>query len=342
MISIGLPREDDMFSHGKRPHGCGHAPRTHFNGIRSTGADFITKERARGNIVVWTNTHVDKVLLQPGPEGKLIATGVVVAHLDGTTESVIASKEIIVSSGAFCSPAILNRSGIGDVSDLTPLGIKPLLSLPGVGKNLMDHMVVFMFYETEAGVTNDHFIHYGDGPSAALKEWRDTKKGFLASYPSGVFAFARLDDRLADSELWVSAPREPGRDPMGLTPCQPHIEFWNTEAYGGPNFIDNPSEGRYVFGLVPELFNARSRGTVALTTTDPWRPPRVDCNYLSDPLDVEVLAEACRFGNEMITQGEGTKTLVKGSWPPHLVHHQNSSREDWVDYVRDNATSCKL
>ena len=342
MISMGLPREDDMFSHGKLPHGCGHAPRTHYNGIRSTGADFITKDRARENIVVWTKTHVDKLIIQNGLDGRLIATGVEVLHPDGTTESVMASKEVIISSGTLCSPAILNRSGVGDTSELTALGIKPLLNLPGVGKNLMDHMVVFMFYETGPGITNDHFIHYGDGPSAALAEWREAKKGFLASYPSGVFAFARLDDGLADSELWNSAPREPGRDPMGLTSRQPHIEFWNTEAYGGPNFTENPSDGQYVFGLVPELFNALSRGTVSLTTTDPRQPPRVDCNYLSNPLDVEVLSEACRFGNEIITKGEGTKTLIKGSWPPHLIHHQNSSREDWVDYVKDNATSCKM
>jgi hypothetical protein len=40
----------------------------------------------------------------------------------------------------------------------------------------------------------------------------------------------------------------------------------------------------------------------------------VDQKYLEDPLDLLVLVEVCRFGNEIITAGAGTKDIVKGSW----------------------------
>ena len=79
----------------------------------------------------------------------------------------------------------------------------------------------------------------------------------------------------------------------------------------------------------------------SLLSSSPLDEPEVDCGYLMDPLDVEVLAEACHFGNEIIMQGKGTRDIVKGSWPPELTHHKFTSREEWVPYVKENATTCK-
>jgi len=185
-------------------------------------------------------------------------------------------------------------------------------------------------------------VYHGDAFNKTYQLWKDEKKGFLSTFPFGAFAFARLDERLADSELWTSAPRQPGRDPMGLTPAQPNIEFFTTECYGGPKQYDRfPGDGQHAFSMIAELFGPRSRGTVALRSADAAAVPVVDCGYLTDPLDVEVLAEACRFGNEIITEGAGTKDLVKGSWPPEAAHHQFKTREDWVPYVKEHATTCE-
>lgn len=190
--------------------------------------------------------------------------------------------------------------------------------------------IVFMFYETEKeGLTVDNLVYHGDALSKSYQLWKDHKKGVLSSFPFGVFAFARLDDRLADSEIWASASRKDGRDPMGLTPSQPNIEFFTTECYGGPKQNDIfPVNNKHSFSMIPELFAPRSRGTVTLRNADPTAIPVVDCGYLTDPLDLEVLAEACRFGNEIVMEGKGTKDIVKGSWPPEASHHQLSTRDD--------------
>ncbi|KAK9419017.1 putative GMC oxidoreductase [Seiridium unicorne] len=344
MISEGMPLDHDMFSHGENPHGCGHVLRTVHQGVRTTGADFITRDRARGNVTILVETHVEKILFERTTSGELRASGVRVIRPDGTPAEITASKEVIVSGGAYCSPNVLNRSGLGRKQDLERLGIDVLVDLPGVGQNLMDHLIVFMFYETEQkGLTNDHLAYHDNGIATSYKLWKDNKTGFLSTFPFGAFAFARLDDRLADSELWTSAPRKPGRDPMGLTPRQPNVEFWNTECYGGPKQFDQfPIDHKYAFSMIAELFAPRSRGTVKLKSTNPLDGPEVDCGFLTDPLDVEVLAEACRFGNEIITKGKGTKDIVKGSWPPNLTHHKYTTREEWIPYVRENATTCKL
>lgn len=72
---------------------------------------------------------------------------------------------------------------------------------------------------------------------------------------------------------------------------------------------------KHAFAMITELFSPRSKGTVTLKSTDPLENPIVDCNYLSDPLDVLVISEGCRLGNEIVMNGAGTKDIVKGSWP---------------------------
>ncbi|RGP80919.1 hypothetical protein FLONG3_969 [Fusarium longipes] len=342
MVSKGLPMDHDMFATGENPHGCGHSVRTVHQGLRTTSADFITKQKPRDNLHLMVETHVDKVIIDKDAQGELRATGVRAVKPDGTVVELKASKEIIVSGGAYCSPNILNRSGIGAKEELEKHGITTLVDLPGVGKNLQDHLIVFMFYETEKeGITTDSLVYHGDALSKALTQWKEEKKGPMTAFPFGIFAYARIDERLKDSEIWNSAPRKEGRDPMGLTPKQPQIEFFTTECYGGPKQFDQfPVNGNHAFSMIAELFAPKSRGTVTLRNAEATAIPVVDCNYLSDPLDLEVLAEACAFGNEIITEGAGTKDIVKGSWPSDLVHHKYKTRDDWKEYVKDNATTC--
>lgn len=138
MQSKGLALQDDMFTTGNNPHGCGHAPRTHYKGDRTTSANYF---RSKGpNLAIMTETLVDKVLLD-GHGSDLRAIGVKVLAKNGTKREIKAKNEVIVSGGAYCSPAILLRSGIGPKPELGAHGIDCKVDLPGVGKNLMDHLV---------------------------------------------------------------------------------------------------------------------------------------------------------------------------------------------------------
>lgn len=135
-----MPLNHDMFSTGDVAQGCGHAPRTVYEGIRTTGADFVTNKNHRGNITIQTDTTVDKVTFtQKGNQTR--ATGVVTKGSDGSSKTFFARKEIIISGGAYCSPAILLRSGIGPKEELEKHRIECTVNSPGVGRNLMDHLV---------------------------------------------------------------------------------------------------------------------------------------------------------------------------------------------------------
>ena len=144
-VSAGLPLVPDMFSTGETPHGCGHSPRTVYNGLRTTSADFVTNGYQRKNVTVVTGATVDKVLVEAGPGSEsegLRATGVVVRNTaDGSVQTYHARREVVLSGGAYCSPAILLRSGIGARAELEKHDIPCLLDLAGVGQNLMDHPV---------------------------------------------------------------------------------------------------------------------------------------------------------------------------------------------------------
>jgi choline dehydrogenase-like flavoprotein len=138
MESQGLKRQDDMFSTGDNPHGCGHVPRTHYKGDRTTSANYFRKQGP--NLAIKTETIVDKIIVE-GSGNNLKAIAVKVIEKDGSSKEFKAKKEIIVSGGAYCSPAILLRSGLGPKAELSELGIECRIDLPGVGKNLMDHLV---------------------------------------------------------------------------------------------------------------------------------------------------------------------------------------------------------
>lgn len=80
------------------------------------------------------------------------------------------------------------------------------------------------------------------------------------------------------------------------------------------------TDKKHTFSMITELFSPRSKGTVTLKSTDPMENPIVDHNYLSDPLDLLVVSEGVRLGNEIVMEGAGTKDIVKGSWPAGKSH----------------------
>lgn len=133
MVLSRLAFVEDMFVTGKAAQGVGHAVRAHHEGFRSTAADFVTKTFRRENVTILTQTVVDKVVIEKDGE-ELRATGAELVARDGTRSTILDTNEVIVSGGAYCSPTILMRSGIGSQTELAEHNIPCVLDLPGVGK----------------------------------------------------------------------------------------------------------------------------------------------------------------------------------------------------------------
>ena len=113
--------------------GAGATPRNVRDGIRmSTAVTYLASARSRPNLTICPDSVVAYVECS-----RQRATGI--RLLDGT---LIEADRVVVTAGTYASPVILARSGIGPASELQAMDIAPLVDLPGVGSNLVDHPLV--------------------------------------------------------------------------------------------------------------------------------------------------------------------------------------------------------
>ncbi len=113
--------------------GAGPTPRNVRDGMRMSAAiTYLAEARSRANLT----TRPDTVVAHIECSGTR-ATGI--RLLDGT---VIEADRVVLSAGTYASPMILARSGIGPAAELLALDIAPVVDLPGVGSNLVDHPLV--------------------------------------------------------------------------------------------------------------------------------------------------------------------------------------------------------
>jgi choline dehydrogenase len=139
----GIPRLQDL-NDLSRPLGAAHIPVNVQGDARfNTAFAYLDGARDRGNLTVMGDALVDRVLL----EGRC-ARGAVV--LVGGESIEIGAELVIVSAGAFGSPGVLMRSGIGPADELAELGIAVELDLSGVGKNLQDHCGINIVFRATA------------------------------------------------------------------------------------------------------------------------------------------------------------------------------------------------
>jgi choline dehydrogenase len=110
--------------------GISPSPKNIAGGERFNAAfTYLARARGRDNLTIIPDTHVDRVLFENDTAGGVFAA-------DGR---VVRGHEVIISSGAYSSPAILLRSGVGPAADLNDLGIPVIADRPGVGAHLLDH-----------------------------------------------------------------------------------------------------------------------------------------------------------------------------------------------------------
>ena len=132
---------------GERIDGVGTVQLNVRNGWRcSTAVGYLKPNLKRKNLKLMTRTQVRRILF----EGRR-AVGVEVEQ-GGAVKRIGARREVIVSGGAINSPVLLMNSGVGPAAELKQVGIEVSHDLPGVGKNLQDHVQArFTFLTRTAG-----------------------------------------------------------------------------------------------------------------------------------------------------------------------------------------------
>jgi len=137
-VANGIPAVGD-FNNLDQNAGVAPFP-VNIDGVTRVNSAFGYVDPVRDRLIVAGDAPVERVLVRGGR-----AVGVAVR--DGRRLTEIGASRVVLSAGAYGSPAILLRSGIGPAGELTAIGLKPALDLPGVGRNLHDQPCAEVHYE---------------------------------------------------------------------------------------------------------------------------------------------------------------------------------------------------
>ncbi|CAE6451424.1 unnamed protein product [Rhizoctonia solani] len=319
-------------------------------GARSYAANtYFAYNSGRQNFVVLTGAQATKIEFRNStsgkPDGKLSATGVSYVH-NSTTYSVKSKKEVILSTGSFQTPQLLELSGIGNFSVLRQNGITPLIDLPGVGENLQDHLFLSSSYELKPGTTTLDILRNNASYAAqAQAQYAATHDGILTSSIS-ILSFLNLDYLISPIELSnaiVKLNREIAADKITkLQEVQYEIQKdWLKKRVGhlevvlSPGYFGSgtPKANTSYASLSMVLQHPFSRGNVHVNSSDSMASPRINPNYLSKSIDQETFIQALKFGLK-IFQTEPLASLVVARQDPSP---ETSSDDAYTEYVKANA-----
>ena len=220
--------------------------------------------RARSNLTILTHAMAQKVEMVEGR-----AVGVRIRH-GGKIKLVEAGREVILSGGAFGSPQLLLLSGIGPRDELAAHRIDVVHELPGVGRNLQDHLDYIISHHSR----RDDVVGLGPrglmGLARAGLRWRKDGSGMFASPFAEGGAFLKSDPGIDRPEL------------------QLHFVVGIVDQHMRRIHL------RFGYSCHVCVLRPYSRGHVGLQSSDPSRPPRIDPNYLHDARDLDMLMKGAR------------------------------------------------
>lgn len=239
---------------------------THRDGERCSAAKgYLTPNLSRPNLTVITHAVSSRILC----EGR-VAKGVAYFR-DNVMMEVHARREVIVAAGAFGSPQLLMLSGIGPAAHCSSHGIASVLDLPGVGRNLQDHIDYVQSWRLPSDTESFGVSLRGTAKlAAAMLEWRRHRKGMVASMIAEAGAFFR------------SSPELPAPD-LQLVFVLAMVDDHARKVHAG-----------HGMSCHVDVLRPYSRGSVTLHSADPREAPVIDPCFLSDPRDLALLVKGAQ------------------------------------------------
>lgn len=255
---------------------------------------FLKPARVRPNLTVLTGALARRLLLDGGR-----ATGVVFAA-GGDERAVRARREIILSAGAFNSPQLLMLSGIGDADHLREHGIETRHEIPGVGRNLQEHVDACVL---QASLKGDGLTVAAGGLIRMLPEtlrYLRGRTGKLAASITDTGAFLKTRPDLAVPDVQMHFV------PLLFDDSGRNLKLMSRNGYT-----------LHVCVLRPE-----SRGRLTLASADPAAAPVIDFNFLTAPADRQSLVEGIRLARRILA------APAFEPWRGQELHPGPSARSD--------------
>ena len=269
-LQAGHGYSDD--NNGFRQDGFGLSDKNTYRGRRWSAFDaYLKPALARENLHVETGCLTHRIIFD-----RKSAIGVEY-DLRGELTQVYAEKEVLISGGSINSPQLLMLSGIGDAEQLNHHGLPVVQHLPGVGKNLQDHLDLRVQVKCKQPVSH-YSSSIGIGRATAGLKWLVTRSGVCATNLLDVAGYicsrAELEFPNIQSTFMAIAASYDGSHSFAGHGYQAHID----------------------------LMKPTSRGSITLQSANPKDAPSILFNYLKTEEDRRVVIEGFRLTRTLLAQ----------------------------------------
>jgi choline dehydrogenase len=237
----------------------------------SAATAFLSPLKGRRNFRLLTDSQVSRLRFQ----GRRCVGAETVVQGQGV--EIAATREVVLCAGAINSPQLLMLSGVGDAERLSSLGIAPLLDRPDVGRNLQDHLGIYLQHRSKTADTLYGLMRPDRAITAVLRALL-FGRGPAASVPLEAGGFLKTRPELDIPDIHVT--------------FVPGLSLAASQA------------GQMEHGFTTNAYQLRpeSRGHIRLTSADPRAKPEIDPNYLSTETDRRCLRDALRLCSGIAAQ----------------------------------------
>ncbi|WP_090193754.1 GMC family oxidoreductase [Pseudomonas pohangensis] len=231
----------------------------------SAAKGYLTPNVHRTNLRIYTHAPMERLIF----EGKRC---VGVRYFDGDiVREAHARREVILSAGAFGSPQALLLSGVGPADELQALGIPVVHNLPGVGKNLQDHIDYTVPYIADAAVESfGGSFKGGLRLGAASYQWLTKRTGVMTS-------------SFAESGAFISSCGNQELPDLQLIFCISVVDDHGRKLHWGHGFSGHV-----------DVLRPKSTGSVTLASSNPRAAPVIDPNFFDQREDLDLLIKGAK------------------------------------------------
>jgi choline dehydrogenase len=300
----GIPVNSDF--NGASQEGAGFFQTTTRRGRRaSTAVAYLRPAKGRSNLHVETSALAQRILF----DGR--RADAVEYRKAGTLRTARARKEILVSSGAYNSPQLLQLSGVGPAELLRKHGIDVVLDAPGVGHDLQDHLQVRVVMRCAKKITLNDIVNHPVRRILAGARYAAFRKGPLTIAAGTSGAFFKTSPRLATPDIQI------------------HFLPFSTDKMG-EKLHSFSGFSASVCQLRPE-----SRGSLRIRSADPAVPPEIRINYLATEVDRAANVEGLKILRKIL-QAPALSSYVTEEVDPGA---KVSTDEELLNYCRQRGST---
>jgi choline dehydrogenase len=303
-VEAGIPYNPDF--NGATQEGAGFFQTTTRRGRRASSAFcYLRPAKSRPNLRIETDALAQRIIF----EGRRARAVEFKQH--GRLRVARARKEILVSSGAYNSPQLLQLSGVGPAALLKSHGIDVVLDAPGVGNDLQDHLQVRLIMRCSQRITLNDIVNHPLRRALAGARYAAFRKGPLTIAAGTSGAFFKTDPRLASPDIQI------------------HFIPFSTDKMG---------EKLHTFsGFTASVCQLRpeSRGSLRIRSADPAAPPEIRINYLATETDRRANIDGIKILRKILAAPALKPYVVDEAYPGAKV----TSDDDILAYCRQTGST---